>query len=212
MKEDPILIILTSLICLYFFIQWCKDLKRNRNGSSVEEPFLPGAYPAPNKLLKIAVVGSLILLFLETAGEYWFGISEEQSEISLLFLCMIISASFIEEVIFRGYLFANPKNKMKLWISIFLFSILFAIFHPYFWLRNEEFSFWEIHKGAWNINLSTKGLFSTFFIFTNSIWFYCVRFSSLNIQNSLLPSILAHLTKNIGVFIIKAIEGKVNWF
>lgn len=209
MNDSPLVILLCSAVCAYLFRDWLKDYQSARIGNPNPDPFLPGAFPCNKRILLIAVAGSMILLGLETWGEYFFNISEEQKEITALFLLMMISASFIEEVIFRGYLFFGLHRKIMLILSCLLFSFIFAMLHEYIWIRNETLHFWEIHKGAWQLNFSTKGLFSTSFIFLNSLWFYFLRFSSSNPHHSLLPCILAHLTKNLGVFVIKLADGKV---
>lgn len=210
-QDSPESILIISAISLYLFFNWYKDLKKSETSEANPDPFLPGATYSAKKLVIIAIIGSLLLLFLETAGEHLLGISAEQKEITVLFLLLMISASFVEEVIFRGYLFLGTKQQpAKLWGSILLFSLLFALLHEYIWVRDENLSFWEIHKGAWTLNLTTKGLFSTGFIFLNSLWFYTMRFHSLNTKNSLIPCIAAHLTKNLGVFVIKLAEGKVS--
>jgi hypothetical protein len=49
--------------------------------------------------------------------------------------------------------------------------------------------------------------------FAGSLWFYTVRFFPLNPQHSLIPCIAAHLTKNLGVFGLKAALGFVSgWY
>jgi hypothetical protein len=44
-------------------------------------------------------------------------------------------------------------------------------------------------------------------LFVGSLWFYAVRFARFNPQRSLLPCFAAHAAKNLGVIIIKLLQG-----
>ena len=49
--------------------------------------------------------------------------------------------------------------------------------------------------------------------FAGSLWFYALRFAPFNPGRSLLPCIVGHLTKNLGVFALKGAAGFVSgWY
>ena len=54
--------------------------------------------------------------------------------------------------------------------------------------------------------------FSTLMVFLGSLWFYAMRFQPANPGRSLIPCIVAHLVKNLGVVVIKAAQGFVVGF
>jgi uncharacterized protein len=202
-QDDPFIILISFLLCLYAFKLWCSDLKKQRNGVVLLSTF-PGASPCKLSAVIVAIIGALLILFLETWGEYALAVSAEQKDITVLFLFAMISASFVEELIFRGYLVIKGKGSIPLVSSILMFSLIFAVIHPYLW---------NFDKMALSVDLSTKALFSTGIIFLNSIWFYTVRFYAINPENSLIPCFSAHLASNLGVFLIKLCQGHVvAWF
>jgi len=79
-------------------------------------------------------------------------------------------------------------------------SLLFALLHPFLW---------EWKGDGLTAHFGGKAWFSTAAIFAGSLWFYTVRFFRLNPQRSLLPCIVAHATKNLGVLAIKYVQGFV---
>ena len=114
-----------------------------------------------------------------------------------------MAAAFGEELVFRGYLVVANHGRAWLVVSVVLFSLLFAVLHPFLWE-------WPGDGEGLVIHLDRKGIFSTAFVFVGSLWFYAVRFFSLNPRRSLLPSIAAHLAMNLGVFLIKLAQGFVS--
>lgn len=198
-----------SVIAAYLFWLWWGDLKVARAGNPNPHAF-PGAVPAPTRAVVIAVVGAVLLLFLETAGEYVLGISDEQHSIAAVFLLSMIAAAFVEELIFRGYLVVTKKGRAALVLSIVGFSLLFAVLHPFLWNWDvaEDDSWWQ---GTLVLDFSLKAWFSTSMMVFASLWFYAVRFLPVNPAHSLIPCVAAHLTKNVGVFIIKWAQGFVVW-
>ena len=48
---------------------------------------------------------------METLGENLLAISEQQSDITALFLPAMISAGIIEEIVFRGYLVFTKRGR-----------------------------------------------------------------------------------------------------
>ena len=161
---------------------------------------LSGATPTSRPAVIIAIMGTLILLAAETLGEIKLGIDQEQSEITVLFGLYTLVAAFIEEVIFRGYLVINDRGKFARRAAVLAASVLFAAVHPFLW---------EWDDGVWTWTFTAKGWFSTGAIFLGSLWFYFVRFMPTNPQHSLLPCFAAQATKNLGVFLIKGVQGFV---
>jgi uncharacterized protein len=151
------------------------------------------------------VIGALVILAGETAGEYAFGFVAEQSDITLLFALFTLTAAFVEELIFRGFLVVQSKGRAILIASIVFFSTVFAFFHPFLWEWHDE-------EGL-VFNFTGKAWFSTGIIFLNSLWFYTVRFLPVNPRHSLIPCIAAHFCSNLGVILIKLYQGHVvGWF
>ncbi len=212
MQSDPLMIFVMFGASLFIFKMWLEDFFNARKGNPHPKAF-PGAVACPPMGVIIAVVGTLILVLVETGGEYALGVSAEQSDITWLFLLSMIAAAFIEELIFRGYLVVQNKGKKMLIGSIVLFSFLFAILHPFMWdleLPSDASGgagrFW---RGEWTFDFGVKAWFSTILVFANSLWFYAVRFYSYNPQRSLIPCMAAHFASNIGVFVIKLMQGHV---
>jgi len=198
----------------YVFKLWLDDFRANRSmgGGGEKKGALPGALPVPGAAIGVAVAGALVLLGVQTWGEYALGIVGEQSDIAVSFLLMMVSAAFIEEVIFRGYLAVTGKGRAWLWGSVLFFSGVFALLHPFLWdyeLAGDAAG-WAIWQAEWTLKLdSTKAWFSTAAIFVNSLWFYAVRFWALNPRQSLIPCFAAHLAMNLGVFAVKLAQGHV---
>ncbi|HEY0863276.1 MAG TPA: CPBP family intramembrane glutamic endopeptidase [Lacunisphaera sp.] len=179
---------------------WRDDYRAAREGKPVPQAF-PGATPADGRTLLIAAGGALILLAGETAGEHMLGLTAAQSQMTVLFGLYTLVAAFGEELVFRGYLVVENRGRAALIAGIIGASLGFALLHPFLWV-------WE--GGRLNFRVETKAWFSTAAVFAGSLWFYAVRFLPLNPTRSLLPCIVAHLTKNLGVFAIKYIQGFVS--
>jgi membrane protease YdiL (CAAX protease family) len=189
---------------LWVFRQWLGDLRSARAGTPHPQSW-PGAAPCSWTAILIAVAGSLILLGLETGGEYQLGISGQQKNISVLFLLAMVSAAFYEELIFRGFFVITGRGRAALVAGILGFSLLFALLHPFLWD-------WK-SPGGLVFDFSLKAWWSTALVFASSLWFYSVRFFPLNPRHSLIPCIAAHLAKNLGVFAIKLAQGHVtSWW
>lgn len=222
----------------YFFWFWLEDYRANsqsirdrlanQEGSvtdsgKIASEFskgMPGATPARWTAILVAVTGALLILGTEVAGEYRLGVVEDQSSMSILFGIYTLAAAFIEELIFRGFLFFDRFGKKWLWGSILLISIFFALIHPYIWSyevpeNQPPWLFWKyLGLNIWKENgqLNIQPIFATCILFINSMWFYLVRFFPLNRYRSLIPCVAAHLASNLGVFLVKACQGKIDAF
>ncbi len=179
---------------------WCDDYRAARQGNPAPQAF-PGATPAGGRALLIAAGGALVLLAAETAGEHALGLTARQSRMTVLFGLYTLVAAFGEELIFRGYLVMEKRGRMALIAGVIGASLGFALLHPFFW---------EWKEGALRLQADNKAWFSTAAVFAGSLWFYAVRFLPMNPTRSLLPCIAAHLTKNLGVFAIKYVQGFVS--
>ena len=203
MNDDPGLLILMSVIGIYTLNLWRKDYCAQRGGQP-NPSALPGATSAPLRASLIAATGALVVLAAETWGEIHLGLSEQQSKITGLFAAYTLLAAFVEELIFRGFLVIDGKGRVRLWAGIVGASAVFAFMHPFLWSWGDE-------PFAWTFTL--KGWFSTSVVFISSLWFYTVRFAGFNPQRSLIPCIVAHASKNLGVIVIKACTGFVaGWY
>lgn len=198
MSDNPLVLLAGFLIIAYLFKLWLTDLRDERAGKPNPNA-LPGATPATVTAAVIAIAGATLILAAETAGEYAFDL--DQSDITLLFALFTLAAAFMEEVIFRGFLVVENKGRTLLIGSIFCFSILFALIHPFLWE-------WDSDAGL-VLHMNASSWFSTGIVFLNSLWFYAVRFLPFNPRHSLIPCIAAHLSSNLGVVIIKGAQGHI---
>jgi membrane protease YdiL (CAAX protease family) len=200
MKDQPLVVAAMIAGCAYLFHLWWSDLRAAHAGRPNPKAF-PGAEPCERRVLFLAIVGTLLLLAAETCGEVALGLFEQQKKITVLWALYTLVAAFIEELTFRGYLVIKNRGQNVLWAGVFALSLVFALAHPFLW---------DWVDGRLVLQLTAKNWFSTAFIFAGSLWFYALRFLSINPKQSLLPCILGHLTKNLGVVIIKAATGFVS--
>jgi uncharacterized protein len=198
--DSPLMQLCFLGIVTYVFYLWLSDLRKANSGNPGPGA-LPGASPASIKWIAMGAIGAVTLVSAETLGEHVLGISSEQTSMTLLLGLVTVAAGFGEELIFRGYLVIPNKGKLTLWLSVFAFSILFALIHPYLWN-------WE--DGTLHLILTSKAIFSTSVVLLNSIWFYYLRFSVFNENKSLWPCIVAHASSNAAVFSIKLAQGFVS--
>lgn len=200
MPTDPLLLLLLIGASAWVVRRWVMDYRAAVEGRSNDRT-LPGATPAPWSAVGIAALGALVIVAVETGGEYLLGLSAAQSTMTVLFaFYSIFGAPVIEEVLFRGYLVIEDRGRAALWAGVVGVSCLFALLHPFVWR-------WE--SSGVTLDLGSKAWFSTAVVFAVSLWFYAVRFFRLNPERSLLPCVAAHVAKNLGVVAIKYVEGFV---
>lgn len=208
--DDSLTSILYFGVALYVFWLWSKDYRLQKE-QGPQPQALPGATSATLPIILYGVIGALLLLGLETGGEIVFGYHTEQTTISAFFLFSMLAAAIVEEVIFRGYLVVRRKGTAILVLSILGFSLFFTLIHPYLWEIQKEEGAGLFGITGIAFNLSGKALFSSAFIFLNSLWFYYLRFAPSNPERSLLPCFAAHFAGNLGVFLVKAAQGYVEF-
>jgi membrane protease YdiL (CAAX protease family) len=126
-------------------------------------------------------------------------VADEQSEMVWFFVFAIVAAGVVEEVIFRGFLVLENKGRAVLIATCVVFSLIFAIIHGHLWSTEDGFEW----------TLTAKAFFSTGILFANSLWFYAIRFGRWNPNRSIFPCMLAHAASNLGVFVIKLVQGYV---
>lgn len=206
MFDNPWLVLLVALGAGYILKLWWDDLRAAENGNPNPKA-LPGASKASTRWIAIGIVGALVLVAIETIGEYALGVTDQQSTIPVWFLLAMISAGIVEEIIFRGYLVVTGKGKLVLWVSIFAFSLLFALLHYQYYLVWADDAAWF----DFQLQLNSKSLWTLTLLFLNSLWFYALRFLPANPSRSLLPCFCAHIASNLGVFAVKAGQGFVIW-
>lgn len=199
-QESPLLLLGLLAATGYIAKLWLDDYRTAARGASVRGS-LPGAVPANTNAIVLAVLGSLGLLALETAGESALGLTDKQSEMTVLFGLYTLAAAFGEELIFRGFLVIENRGRAALVAGAIGASVLFAALHPFLW---------QWRDGTLHVHLGAKAWFSTALVFASSLWFYTVRFWKWNPSHSLVPCIAAHLAKNVGVFVIKYAQGFVS--
>ena len=203
--DDPWMIIIGAAAAGYVLKLWLEDYRTGLAGKPHPKA-LPGATPAGWGLALIGIIGALLLVAAETAGEYALGVSAEQTNITWLFLAGMVAAGFIEEVVFRGFFVVDKKGRAALLGSIVGFSLLFALLHYQYYLE------WPEEDSGWlefTVVLNAKSFWTLLILVFNSLWFYYLRFMPRNRQRSLLPCFAAHVSSNLGVFIIKLAQGHV---
>jgi uncharacterized protein len=196
--NHPLLLLMLTCAGLYIAKLWRDDLRTiEREGPNVNA--LPGARQASHRAVMIGIVGAIVLLLTETAGEIALGIADEQSKMTWLFaLYSVCAAPVIEELIFRGWLVVENRGPVTMWAAAFGASIAFAALHPFLWR-------WE--DAGFEFTFGRKGWFSTSIVFASSLWFYAARLGPWNKSRSLLPCFAGHAAKNLGVVVIKATTG-----
>lgn len=198
MTENPIMILLYVGLAAYVGKMYFADYKDQReNGPN--ESAMPGAFKTSIAAIVIGIVGSLIILGIETGGEIALGVAAEQSEVVWYLVITWLCAGVIEEVIFRGYLVVDKKGAVALWASCIGFSLIFALAHPHLWST----------EGGFHLTLTDKGFFTTSMLLANSLWWYACRFGPWNPTRSIFPCMIAHATSNLGVFLVKMAQGYV---
>lgn len=198
MNENPLMILLYVGVAAYVGHMYWGDYRAARSGQP-NGGALPGATGAPLATYLIGVLGALLLLGLETGGEIALGVASEQSEMIWFFVFAIVAAGVVEEVIFRGFLVVENKGRALLISSCILFSLIFAIIHGHFWSTEDGFEW----------TFTAKAFLSTGILLANSLWFYALRFAPWNPNRSIFPCMLAHAASNLGVFVVKLVQGYV---
>lgn len=198
--DNPLLLILLIPGGFYLAKIWFDDLRAAKAGVPHKNA-LPGATPTSWGAVSIAVAGALAILAVETFGEHRLGLTAEQSKITWLFaVYSMLAAPVVEEMIFRGMLIVEKRGAALMWGAALAASLLFTLAHPFMWR-------WE--EAGFELTLTAKGWFSAAVVFALSLWLYAARLGPWNPTRSLLPCIVAHAAKNIGVVGIKAATGFV---
>lgn len=198
--DHPLLLLVLTGLAGFLARAWWRDLRAERAGRPNPHAF-PGARPAGRAVLILAAAGTLALVAAETAGEIALGLTARQSEMTALFALYTLAAAFLEELVFRGYLVITHRGRAALLAGIVLASALFAVLHPYLWRWTGAGLVFTPDAKAW---------YTTAALFVGSLWFYALRFLPANPGHSLLPCIVAHLTKNLAVFAVKYAQGFVS--
>ncbi|MGB0344920.1 MAG: CPBP family intramembrane glutamate endopeptidase, partial [Coraliomargarita sp.] len=95
-------------IAAYILHMYWGDYRADRSGAPNPKA-MPGAKGFGVGVAVIGVVGSLLLLAVETGGELALGIADEQSEMLWYLVFATLCAGVVEEVIFRGFLVVENK-------------------------------------------------------------------------------------------------------
>ena len=198
LNESPLMILAYVGIAAYVLHMYLGDYRADRSGQ-LNPKAMPGAKGFGAGVAVIGVIGSLLLLAVETGGELALGIAGEQSEMLWYFLFASLGAGVVEEVIFRGFLVVENRGRAALIGSCVGFSLIFALIHGHFWSTEEGF--------VWIF--TSKAFFTTGILFANSLWWYAVRFGPWNPQRSIFPCMMAHAASNLGVFAVKLAQGYV---
>lgn len=203
MSNNPFTLLLMIGVSVYVTKLWFDDLRAWRSGKPNVRA-LPGATTSPWPAYAIAALGAAAILGGETAGELALGLAGQQTKITGLFAAYTLCAAFVEEIVFRGFLVVPTRSTAVRWVGIVGASVLFAALHPFLW---------EWQNGHLVLQIGAKGGFSTLAVFLTSLWFYTVRFAGFNPRHSLGPCFAGHLTKNIGVIIVKGVQGYLaGWY
>ncbi|MEX0322858.1 MAG: CPBP family glutamic-type intramembrane protease [Puniceicoccaceae bacterium] len=204
MFDSPLMILVFCAAALYCLKIWREDYLSARRGSPNPRA-LPGATGVPAIAIWVGVIGAILLVLLETAGEIHLGVSSQQTTIPAIALLSMLAAGIIEEIIFRGYIIIDKRGTNMLIASAMVFSLIFALLHYQYYTEIPEDGNWR----DMSLVIDSKSLWSLFLLYLNSLWFYTVRFFRLNPQHSLLPCFAAHIASNFAVFMVKLAQGHV---
>ena len=186
MFQDDVLYSLGMFaVAAWLFKMWLSDTRNFVCTGTPAKGEFPGARPVSIKLAVFGAMCGVVLLAAITAAEIAGGGVEEQTKVSFMAIFSWTAAAFIEELIFRGYLIVQNKGKLLLWGSAILFSLIFALCHPFFW----DFSIPEnggLAEASFTINLTEKAARDTIFVFLSSMVFYALRFCPQNKMRSLI--------------------------
>ena len=199
---SPASITLSVVAALVVLKLWTSDYMTLAKGRPVDNP-LPGATPAPLRLIGVSVLVSVLIVGVETSGEYSLGISDEQSTITAFYLLAMLGAGIVEELLFRGFFVVLNKGRMAMLGSIVGFSLVFALIHGHLLAKPGA------EGGSYALTLAAGPLWWTFILFANSLWWYAVRLIPANRNRSLLPCFAGHIASNLAVFAIKLAQGHV---
>ncbi len=203
MSDNPILIVLLLAGAIYIFNLWRADYRAQRRGVRLSNP-LPGATPVSPLWIGVATIGALGILAVESFGEIALEVVDEQTEVTVVMLLPFICAGFIEELVFRGFVYYDRGSRRLLWLSIFGASAGFALLHFQYYLEFPDDGMFP--EG---VKIDAKSAWSLTILFINALWFYYVRFSRHNLNRSLIPCFIAHIASNVGVFGVKWAQGYV---
>lgn len=202
MGQDPLSILIVFAVSFYVAKLWLADYRKKQNGVTVANAF-PGAVPATIPVVLFGVIAAVILVLIESGGEWVLGFADQQSTVTWLFLLAMVSAAFIEELFFRGFLVIDGRGRSTLVGSIVGFSALFALLH-FHWVE------WRgVEAGWFELTLTKAAGWWTLALFVNALLFYWLRFCRWNPNRSLVPCFAAHIASNVGVFCVKLAQGFV---
>lgn len=104
---------------------------------------------------------------IEQAQDLGLGMPSVGIEMAMAFLLLVVIAPFVEELLFRGYLFGKLRGSgVPFWLTALVVSLLFGIAHL-----------------QWNVGVDTFAL-------------SLVMCATREITGSLWPSVLMHMMKN----------------
>ena len=212
MDASPLEVLIYLAIAIYVIHLYRSDFLETKSGQPNPKA-MPGATSASFGLYLFGAIGALLILAIETFGEIALGVAAEQSDMVWYFVFVSLAAGVVEEVIFRGFLVVENRGRVVLIFSSVAFSLIFALLHPYLWEFDypEEVAIWQFWQADFSLILTPKAFFTTSVLFLNSLWFYALRFGPWNQKRSLFPCMLAHSASNLGVFVVKLVQGHVIW-
>ena len=128
-------------------------------------------------ILRVVVLMILEKIFPDTGWTrqkqdlgFKFGLQNSRFELTAVFVILVIVAPVVEEIIFRGYLFAKVRARSSFFVTTLVVSLLFGIAH-YDW------------NGGWVFVLVT-GLLSVVLCLTREV------------SKSIYPAIIIHMINN----------------
>lgn len=207
-QDNPTFALVNFAIAACLFHMWLGDFRFWRANGAPRNGAFAGATSVSPKFGVFAALAAAALLAVHIAVETALGVEQKQTSVSAWALFSWIGAAWTEEFVFRGYLVVQNRGRAALVASIIVFSLVFALGHPFMW----DYSVPEgasVFGGQWKFDFSAQPINATLSIFTCSLLFYALRFVPANKNRSIIPCACAHLTYNLGVFAAKAVQGFV---
>jgi uncharacterized membrane protein (UPF0136 family) len=180
-RDHPLILVALIGLAAWCFWYWLRDLR----APPADGRRFPGATQANAKVLLAAVLGSLYFLAVDLVGRHQLDLLDEAPPITALMAVFMLAWAFLEELALRGYLVIESRGPLVLLLCILGYSLATTL-------------------------LVQDSLFGKGVAFMTAMWYFALRFCRWNSARSLLPCIVAHLTTNLGLILVRVFQKKIS--